>query len=376
MKISAALIVRDEEASLGHCLESLREHVDEIVVVDTGSADGTKDLARQFGAQVFDFGWRDDFAAARQCSFDLARGDWVFWVDADDVVLNAGCIRPELSSAPPGIGCYYWKYLVGADECGEPQCELWRERCVRNNRNFRWRGRVHEVLVPQRRVATRRSRDVGVAHRPDARCRPRNPRRNLEILESEYASSRGRVTPRVLYYLGQEYADTGQYGRAIEYLEQYVEVSRWDEEKYFALLRLAELERLCYRFAAACRAGEAALRLRPEWPNAYFSLAETYYFLKDWQQVARYAEEGSRLPRPDTVCPTSPRALRHSWIIYYTNALFHLGRLREAREWTSKALQIRPGEPWHVNNQQFFSAWEEVPPGGAEVPEALAETVK
>jgi tetratricopeptide (TPR) repeat protein len=323
-------------------------------VVDTGSRDGTKDVARQYNAQIFDYPWRDDFAAARQCSFDLARGEWVFWVDADDVVFHAGSIRRELSRAPYSVNCFYWKYEAARDEFGNPACELWRERCVRNNRNFRWRGRVHEVLVPHHRGATQRSHNVRVAHQPEARLRPRNPRRNLEILESEYARNRGRVEPRLLYYLGNEYADVGQHDAAIACLKRYLEVSHWNEEKYLAMLRIAELERLQSRFNEARSAAQAARQLIPSWPNAYFSLAETCYFMQDWQQVVKWAEAGSKLALPDTLCVVNTRALRYSWIIYYTNALFHLGRLREAQEWTAKALDICPGERWHVMNRQFF----------------------
>jgi glycosyltransferase involved in cell wall biosynthesis len=330
--------------------------VDEIVVVDTGSRDGTKDIARRYQARLFDYPWRNDFAAARQCSFDLARGDWVFWVDADDVVLEAASIRPELVQAPRGVICFYWAYEAGRDELGNPVCELWRERCVRNNRNYRWRGRVHEVLVPRRHGAIRRSRDVRVVHQPQTHPRPRNPRRNLEILESEYARCRGRVEPRLLYYLGNEYADTGQHDAAIACLERYLEVSHWNEEKYFALLRLAELQRLRSRFEDAGRAAHAACRLLPDWPNAYFSLAETCYFLRDWEQVAHWAEAGARLPFPDTLCVLNTRSLRYSWIIYYTNALFHLGRLPEARDWTAKALSMCPGDAWHIQNLEFFRA--------------------
>jgi glycosyltransferase involved in cell wall biosynthesis len=354
MRISASLIVRDEEATLGRCLQSIREHVDEIVVVDTGSRDATKEIARQYHARLFDYPWRDDFAAARQCSFDLARGDWVFWVDADDVVLQAGSIRAELLRAPRSVNCFYWKYEIGRDEFGYPTCELWRERCVRN-RNYRWRGRVHEVLVPRRRGATRRSPNVRVLHHPEARPRPRDPRRNLDILESEYTRCRGRVEPRLLYYLANEYADTGQHDAAIAHLKRYLEVSRWNDEKYLALLRLAELNRSQWRFEEARCGAEAARQLIPGWPHAYFSLAETCYFMHDWEQVVRWAEAGAKLALPDTLCVLNTRSLRYSWIIYYTNALFHLGRLPEARDWTAKALEICPSEPWHVRNWQFFS---------------------
>ena len=69
-----------------HCLESVRGVFDEIVVVDTGSVDRTAEIAREFGAKVFDFAWVDDFAAARNAALARATGDYAFWLDADDVV--------------------------------------------------------------------------------------------------------------------------------------------------------------------------------------------------------------------------------------------------------------------------------------------------
>ena len=80
------MIVRDEEKNLSACLESVRGVFDEIVVVDTGSTDRTVEIARSFGARVFDFVWVDDFAAARNEALARATGDYAFWLDADDVV--------------------------------------------------------------------------------------------------------------------------------------------------------------------------------------------------------------------------------------------------------------------------------------------------
>ena len=80
------MIVRDEENNLSHCLESVRGTFDEIVVVDTGSTDRTVEIARSFGAKVFEFEWVDSFAAARNEALSHATGDYAFWLDADDVV--------------------------------------------------------------------------------------------------------------------------------------------------------------------------------------------------------------------------------------------------------------------------------------------------
>lgn len=361
MHVSACLIVKNEENTLGRCLDSIRDHVDEIVVVDTGSRDGTRDVARRYTTRLFEFPWRYDFAAARQFSFDRATGDWVFWLDADDVVHNPAGIRPSIAEAPGDVNCFYWKYRAGRDEYGNATCEFWRERCVRNNYSFRWVGRVHEVLVPRSRAVVRRDEHVIVEHHREVGSPHRNPRRNLEILQREYASSRGRPAPRLLHCLGSEYADLGQFDLAIEYLRRYVRISQWREEKYLALLRIADLRRLQGRYPDAAATALEALDVIPDWPNACFSLAETFYFLRDWPQVVSWAEAGHARPVPDTVCVMNPRALQYSWIIHYTNALFHMGRVHDGLEWTEKALAICPGEQWHIINHRVFS--EQIPGG-------------
>jgi GT2 family glycosyltransferase len=85
-RVTLTMIVRDEQDNLPRALESVRGSFDEIVVVDTGSTDRTREIAREFGARVFDFAWIDDFAAARNVALSHATGDFAFWLDADDVV--------------------------------------------------------------------------------------------------------------------------------------------------------------------------------------------------------------------------------------------------------------------------------------------------
>ena len=82
--VSLCMIVRNEEENLPACLASAADLVDEVVVVDTGSRDRTREVAAGFGARVYEFPWVDDFAAARNESLRHATGDWVFWLDADD----------------------------------------------------------------------------------------------------------------------------------------------------------------------------------------------------------------------------------------------------------------------------------------------------
>jgi glycosyltransferase involved in cell wall biosynthesis len=84
--ISVCMIVRDEEKNLGRCLESVKGLADEIIVVDTGSKDRTREIAKRYTRKVFDFRWMNDFSKARNFSISKARGKWIFMLDADEVV--------------------------------------------------------------------------------------------------------------------------------------------------------------------------------------------------------------------------------------------------------------------------------------------------
>ncbi len=102
MTISLCMIVKDEAASLAATLDSARAWVDEMVVVDTGSTDTTREVAQAGGAQVYDFPWGDDFAAARNASLARATGDWVLVLDADEVLLpEVGQLLRDLDRGQP-----------------------------------------------------------------------------------------------------------------------------------------------------------------------------------------------------------------------------------------------------------------------------------
>ncbi len=103
-KVSLTMIVSNEQENLPHCFGSVAGLFDEIVVVDAGSTDRTREIAREFGARVFDFVWVDDFAAARNAALARATGDYAFWLDADDVIDPPQRVRLEqlLADLRPG----------------------------------------------------------------------------------------------------------------------------------------------------------------------------------------------------------------------------------------------------------------------------------
>lgn len=138
MKLSVAMIVRDEAAMLPGCLERLGPC--ELVVVDTGSKDSTKELARAAGARVFDFAWRDDFAAARNFALEQCTGDVVLVLDADERVSQE--LWAALQAFPQGAGAA--TVLMRNVQANGAVRDARLLRVFRRDGTIRYRYRIHE----------------------------------------------------------------------------------------------------------------------------------------------------------------------------------------------------------------------------------------
>jgi tetratricopeptide (TPR) repeat protein len=141
--LSAAMIVRNEERYLEKCLQSIRDLADEIVIVDTGSEDGSATIARRNGARVTELAWCDDFSAARNHGLGLCRGDWILYIDADERARPYP--RSELVAAladPNLAGC---SVMLHARTGYTAYREM---RLFRNHPRIRFEGLMHETIWP------------------------------------------------------------------------------------------------------------------------------------------------------------------------------------------------------------------------------------
>jgi glycosyltransferase involved in cell wall biosynthesis len=141
--LSAAMIVRNEAKFLGDCLRSLQSVVDEVIVVDTGSTDGTPEIAAAHGAIVHHFRWCDDFAAARNTALAAAKGEWILYIDADEQ------LQPVERSAVEALlrrtDALAFRLLLRPSPRATPYREY---RLWRNDPRIRFDGVIHEKVVP------------------------------------------------------------------------------------------------------------------------------------------------------------------------------------------------------------------------------------
>ena len=149
VSISLCMIVKNKESILERCLDSLHGLMDEIIIVDTGSTDNTKQVALKYTNQVYDFSWCDDFAAARNFSFSKATKDYIYAPDADEVLDETNRRRFLMlkSALLPEIEIVTMKYITPSEynTVQNAACDI-RPKLYKRLRTFTWINPVHETV--------------------------------------------------------------------------------------------------------------------------------------------------------------------------------------------------------------------------------------
>jgi glycosyltransferase involved in cell wall biosynthesis/Tfp pilus assembly protein PilF len=227
-RVSLCMIVKDEEAALGACLASVADLVDEMIVVDTGSTDGTRHVAEQEGARVVDFAWVDDFSAARNASIDRASGDWIFWLDADERLdgPNRETLRAVIAGLAQENAAYLMRQLSTTDDPHGSQVAVDQVRLFRRDPALRWEYRVHEQILLSIRRAGHDLRRTEVVIRHFGYQSPgsseRKLRRNLALLQRQDAERPDEAI--TLYHLGLATQRLGRAPEALAVLRRSLEL--------------------------------------------------------------------------------------------------------------------------------------------------------
>lgn len=243
-KLSLCMIVRDNERTIDACLASIAPCVDELIVVDTGSLDRTPEIALTYGAKLYHFPWCDDFAAARNESLKYATGEWIFWMDSDDVIPeDCGRKLRALVDGKHPANCL--GYVMQVHCPGQNPTDVTvvdHVKLFRNQPELRFEFRIHEQILPAIRRAGGEVAftDVYVVHAGSDRShegQAHKLERDFKLLQLELADRPDH--PFVLFNLGMTHADCGQHAEAIRSLERCLAVSAPAEShvrKAYALL--------------------------------------------------------------------------------------------------------------------------------------------
>jgi tetratricopeptide (TPR) repeat protein len=225
LRLSLCMIVKDVEEMLPRCLAAVSPAVDEMIVVDTGSTDRTVEIAESFGARVLHHEWTGSFSDARNVSLEAATGDWILYLDADEVLVeeDAARLRALTGRVWREAFCLIETNYTGDIEDGTALTHN-ALRVFRNRPEYRFKGRLHEQMayaLPgylSERIEYTQLRIEHYGYLGVVRDTKDKSRRNLELLEQQVAE--GMESAFQSFNLGSEYLALGEFQTAVEHFDK------------------------------------------------------------------------------------------------------------------------------------------------------------
>lgn len=273
-KISVCMIVKNEEALLERCLESVKDF-DEIVICDTGSEDKTVEIAKKYTDDVHFFKWVDHFGKARQFSKDKSKADWIITVDADEYLeCSIEHVREVVERADKEGFVFVDTRVVPEGSEKVEGAGNWFPRIYKNIPEITWHGAAHNYLAYNGESAG----TVGKSIKSDIRiiygyspAHKKDPERTLRILKG--AIEKDPELTRERYYLAREYFYRKNWEKTLEHLDEYVKRSRFLGEKNDAYLMRAYCLSGMKRYSEACDSAWQALKYNANFKEALMFLA-------------------------------------------------------------------------------------------------------
>jgi tetratricopeptide (TPR) repeat protein len=345
--LTMTLIAKDERHNVDRCFASFWPWVDEVVLIDTGSTDGTVEKARQFARKrkqlsklkVGTFEWCDDFAAARQVADDLATGEFLVWCDLDDTIEGLGELRKLAEHAGENVAGFFCHYSYARDPNGNTISELWRERVVRND-GVKWTDRLHE-----HKQFGQSGRPVQVIRVPEETARwvhhrnheQRTGERNLRILQAW--GSEQPDDPRIVSAIAMELMGADRHKDASDMFARLLAMpgvppdQRAQASRHMCVMLLLQ-GRVPEARAAAYRALEETWM----WADTHLTLAEVEQTLGHPDVAIQHAQQALTLGKPDTILIVNPQQ-------YAAQPRAQMERFEEAVQMAQECLQVAPGYP-------------------------------
>lgn len=352
ISISLCMIVKNEEGVLERCLNSVKDIVDEIIIVDTGSTDITKEIASKFTDKIFDFKWEDNFAKARNFSFSKATKEYILWLDADDVILASDRKKfIELKSIldKNSTDVVMMKYNLSYDENGSPTFSYNRERLIKNCNNCVWEGRVHEVIVPFGNVIYS---DVAISHKKE---KSEYSKRNLNIFRKMIQEGIMLNTREMFYYARELYYHEMYNEAILEFDKFFARDDVWIENAISACIDLYN----CYLEINDNKSAIQALFKSFEYDipraNICCNIANFFFNKNDYNTAIFWYETATRL-KPNINGGGFEQLDCYDYIPYLGLCICYdkLNNYEMAYKYNEMVGKIRPNDEKYKYNKAYF----------------------
>lgn len=337
------MIVKNEAQDLAACLESVGDLASEIIIVDTGSTDGTVEIARQFGAQIKHFTWINDFAAARNESIKDATGEWIFWMDADDRVSPDQLNRLKQALVCGQADVYQCRVASPATTWNGVNATGLHFRLFRNHIGLWFQYPLHEdlKLSAAHRAVTVANTNITVSHtgyNVSQEALHAKARRNLAIIDKCLADD--PHNGRWLHHRAISLSLLGEYQEAARMYEKVIVQPpsnlSWEVDLYQAHISLVAAYINLNQLPAAQQALNRVLGLFPQQRHLAI-VAGMFYLDQDQPELALAEFERAQ------GLPVEIDAVGYGWqpgVLenYLSQTYLRLGRWPEAHQTSQKML--------------------------------------
>jgi glycosyltransferase involved in cell wall biosynthesis len=359
--LGLAVIARDEEKRIGNLLASVKGLFDQIVVVDTGSKDKTREVAKSFGAEVYDLkdpkafdeeGRLEDFSIARNYSFSFIKCDWVSWLDCDDILTPENLkawldLKQRLGEAD----AYLMWYDYSHDEYGKPNVFFRRHRILRMAKRPRWVEMIHEHL-DMAGWGNQRETEIHVTHKRDGESVTQDRGRNIRILEK--AVRKDPKNPRLMFYYGKELHYEGRNEEMVRVLEQFIKVGGWVDDVANAHYWVSKGY---YDLGKKEESRDAALRgigFDPRWAELFCLVGLYYYERNEWARAIPWYEIAASCLQPATWGTVQPDYYTTIPRIQLAKCYAEIGNLEKSYIHNQEVLATKPAHPMGLFNLEYL----------------------
>lgn len=245
MRLSICMIIKNEEAVLARCLKCVERFADEIIIVDTGSKDNSVKIAKKFTQNIYEIKWENSFCKARNYSYSKATGDYIMWLDADDIITdeNINKLKTVKNTITSNIDIVYTIYRNKQSDGLDTY--VLRDRIVKRNINPQWKYDVHESINVNPNWKKIIYQDIEIVHKKET---VNEPNRNLDIFNNLLKKGYKLDSFELSNYC-KELVFHKQFDKAIMFYKQLKQIYNSSNYLYYALFFVvyAYLEKKLYK---------------------------------------------------------------------------------------------------------------------------------
>lgn len=300
MSLSLCMIVKNEETTLTRCLESVKDIVDEMIIVDTGSTDNTVKIAEKYGAKTFFYKWDNSFSNARNYSLSKASKDWILIMDADDELVNEDKdkIIKLINNKNNKLNAYFGETLSYSGD--SPDYNIYSNlniRLIKNGKGYKFVGAIHEQIIPgsedEKKQVFLGIADIRFYHYGylNETVMLKNKRkRNMEIIEKLLKENPDNTF--MLYNMGVEYSAKGDYLNALNYLKKAYKT--FNPSLGFGpklILKMISCHEMLQEFEQCLTLIEEGLKYYPNCTDYEFYRANIYYLQRKYSAAIESANK-------------------------------------------------------------------------------------